>query len=285
MLRQLYYGKSWSVTSRTSRWDNVIPCSPNLGHPGRILGNNLFEALRNSAVVQGVDVGHVFTGLEAMTCPRRQIVMSRLLPLGTVRMDNEAFATWGGDVGAAAAAMVACWDMSRTERARSEDCGYNSMPMALTYYFSRVHAPPEDLEGDIAPFVMRAAELGISCRGSMQRRFNPTRPISQIFAAFYNNTGSRGRTHRNRYQCFAEIIGAQVVGNRIQNRRQLIARYAPAVASFAEAFYAKIMMDIRGYSGPGTSARLVPHGHSVIRLNQHTVNALNLFFNWLQARL
>ncbi len=211
----MYYGKPWSATSQTSLWDDVIPCSSDIGHPQRRLGKNLFQSLHDSAVVGGVDVGHIFTGLESMVCPQRQVVVSRLMSLGTVQMDNEAFATWGGDLGATAAAMVACWDMSNAERARSEDCGYSVNPMALDFYFHQIHAPREDLEGDIAPFVMRAAESSVACGRSSMHAYALTSPISSVFANFYRNSGPAGGTSQNRYRCFAEAIVHRSTGTKL----------------------------------------------------------------------
>jgi hypothetical protein len=284
LLRQMYYGKSWSATSTTNMWDNVIPCSPSIGNPKTMLGPKLFGALWSSATVQGVDVGHVFTGLESMTCPKSSVTVSTLLPLGTVTMDNEAFATWGGDVASAAAAMVACWDMDNTERGNSQDCGNEPMPQGLPFYFITVQSTPEDLEGDIDSFLIRAAENGIPCVGSKMQTFSSSRPISEMFATYYHDAGPSGRTHRDRYRCFVEAIGGKVVGNTIDNRSDLLRKHAAAIESFAETFYLKIMMDARGPS-IGAPQRIIAHGHSVTRLHLHAVNALNLLFDWLDHHL
>ncbi len=284
MLRQMYYGKSWSATSQTDMWDKVIPCSPNIGKPKTMLGPKLFGALWSSATVQGVDVGHIFTGLEAMTCPKSSVTVSTSLPLGTVKMENEAFATWGGDVAAAAAAMVACWNMDDAERANSLDCGNEPIPQGLPFYFIAVQTTPEDLEGDIDSFLMRAAENGIPCAGSAMQTFNPSRPVSEMFASYYHNAGPLGRTHQDRYRCFVEAIGGKVVGKKIDNRSDLIRKHRAAIESFAETYYLKIMMDARGAS-IGVPQRIIAHGTSVTRLQFHAVNALNLLFDWIDHHL
>ena len=139
--------------------------------------------------MQGVDVGHISTGVEAMRCPRPRVVLSRLLPAGTVSMDNEAFATWGGEPGAAAAAMVACWDMSSSERLRSDDCGRRDPPQGLAFYLTAIQAPLEDLEGDIASFVLRA-ELGVPCRGSVMA------PLAQTGSASSEPAHASGQARR-----------------------------------------------------------------------------------------
>lgn len=46
-------------------------------------------------------------------------------------------------------------------------------------------------------------------------------------------------TSKDRYKCFAEIIGATVVDHQIKNRAALIQKYEPGVLSFAWAYYVK----------------------------------------------
>ncbi len=236
MLRQLYYGKGWSSVSQTDKWDNVIPCSPKLGKPEGRLGTNLFEALRNSYEIEGVDVGHVFTGLESMVCPSPEVPF--FLGLTAVAMPNEEFATWGGDLGAAVAAMVACPELG-SSAVTNENCKISgSHP--INYYIS-LHAPSQDIEGDIDPFVIRANQLGIPCAGSSQHPFTPTRPISQIFSEYYNNpSSSLGIARSNRYLCFLQSIGAVVSGKKITNLPAITGPIANRVFDFATAFYFKI---------------------------------------------
>jgi hypothetical protein len=277
MLRQLYYGTSWSSAKggQDPTWDAVIPCSPNLGNPEGKLGKNLFEALRNSHVVEGVHVGHVFAGLEAMTCPSPSVTISRSkYGVGielTIDLSNEAFASWGGDIGAAAGAMTACWMMTDPERAKAKECMQGNTPRGLVDYFL-FHAPPEELEGDIAPFAMRAAEIGIPCSSSAATKFNPQSPISGVFANFYSNQGALGKTSTYRYQCFSEVIGAKTVDGKITNRAELLKKYEPGVLKFAWAYYIKLKKEI-------------PRSDPVVPLLEKNVRgALNLFFDWLSAR-
>src|SRR5262249_26474123 len=148
-------------------WDRVIQCSPAVGDPRTALGAPLFDSLKNSQEIAGVDVGHVFAGLEAMTCPTTDVsfpVAGGLVDV-TANMPNEAFATVGWYLGAAAAAHVAC-DQLGSAAASKDDCGKVAPPQSLRFYFDH-HAPSQDLEGDIDPFVMRASEKGISCGSSL----------------------------------------------------------------------------------------------------------------------
>ncbi len=181
--------------------------------------------------------------------------------------------------------MVACWDMDDSERANSIDCGQQRIPRDLAFYFFNIESPTEDMEGDIDSFVMRAAELGIPCTGSTMQAFNLTRPVSQMFAEYFHNAGGSGRTYRDRYRCFVESIGGTITGSKISNRADLLRRYQPQVESFAETFYLKIMKDARGFSGPGTEARIIAHGDSIIRMQKHSAGALNFFFDYLDAHL
>lgn len=278
LLRQMYYGKPWSATTQDPKWDFVIPCSPDLGNPKNKLGQPLFEALHSTVTIEGIDLGHVFAGLEAMTCPASSVTLEKSkMGIGiklTVDLSNESFATWGGDVGSAAGAFVACWMMTNQERATKgkDECHQGNAPESLMQYFVKRQAPPEDLEGDIAPFVIRAAESG-ACGGSLEQRFTPQAPISSIFTNFFYNRGPTGMTSRDRYQCFAEAIGATVVKGQITNRAALIQKYGPGVFSFAWAYYVNLKKEIP------RSDPLVP------MLERNSRAALHLFFDWLQARM
>ena len=278
LLRQIYYGKPWSATTQDPKWDSVIPCSPDLGNPKDKLGQPLFEALHNTVTIEGMDLGHVFAGLEAMTCPASSVTLEKSkFGMGiklTVNLSNESFATWGGDVGSVAGAFVACWMMTNQERATKgkDDCHQGSAPESLMQYFVKRQAPPEDLEGDIAPFVIRAAESG-ACGGSLARRFTPQASISSIFTNFFYNRGFTGMTSKDRYRCFAEAIGATVVNGQITNRAALIQKYEPGVLSFAWAYYVNLKKEI-------------PRSDPIVSLlARNSRAALDLFFDWLQARM
>jgi hypothetical protein len=271
MLRQMYYGKPWSATSTTNRWDNVIPCSPNLGNPQSRLGTNLYNALHNSAVVSGVDVGHVFTGLEAMTCPQTSVPF--FLGLAAVRVPSEEFATFTGDLGAAAAAHVACNELGAAA-ATEESCGFLAAPQRLAFYFNE-HAPPADLEGDIDPFVIRAGELGIPCTGSLGRSLTIARPISDVFHEYYSAPSSAlGSARPNRYRCVLNALGAAISGNRVTNRTVIAPPLEGRVYEFAMAFY----HSIRGMlTLPG------PRASMGIRINARRV--VDWFLTYLESRL
>ena len=133
---------------------------------------------------------------------------------------------------------------------------------------------------------MRAKTLGIPCSGSQMQTLTLSGNLSTMFEQYYNNIGSASTVHNNRYHCFAELIGANVVSNHIDNRSSLFSTYQPQIESFAMAFYSKIMQDARGRGLPSiiNPGRLIASGMSVIRLSQHSANALEMFFQWLEAR-
>ena len=61
------------------------------------------------------DIGHVFTGLEAMTCLTDTVDLIVGVITYTVEVSNEEFATWVGDLGSAVAQKtVDDLDMLRT---------------------------------------------------------------------------------------------------------------------------------------------------------------------------
>lgn len=283
LLRQMYYGKSWSATSQTDFWDNVITCNENPGDPRKLLHMDLFGALHRSVVVQSTDVGHVFTGLESMMCPSSEVdvdttpIVSDIMDdIANVKMSNEQFSTWGGDLGAAVAAMAACWFMDETQRSSTEDCKGADLMQGLLA-FLKLHAPDEDLEGDILPFVIRANANGISCSGSMGQKLNLSAPISQLFVNFMQSKAASGNA--NRYVCFTEIIGGQITGGQIQNKDALVKTYFDPVFEFAKTFYVKIMVDVHGKIPPH---RVVPFGNTILMMQRHTPMAIRYFLAWLE---
>jgi hypothetical protein len=271
VLRQLYYGKQWSSVSTTDKWDNVIPCSPAIGNPEARLGSNLFHALRDRDEVGGVDVGHVWTGLEAMTCPSSSVPL--LGGLASVSMSNEDFATWGGDLGAAVAGYVACPQMG-SDASTEADCGHSAGTHPLAFYLT-VSAPAQDLEGDIAGFVVRSQALGIPCATSARASYTPTRPMSEVLFDYFSDPSSAlGRAADNRYHCFVQSIGGTVSGRRITNWSTIRGPIAHRVKSFADAFYTKI--------------RGLPHttdaGDRTVMSIQADL-AVDWLLSWLEARL
>lgn len=98
-LRELYYGSDvFDTAACGDRESGTVAML-------RMLDPNLFAALEDSKVTSGVDLGHLFTGLEGMLCPRTSVDFAWYAP--RVRMANEDLLTWSGDIGSAAAGRVA----------------------------------------------------------------------------------------------------------------------------------------------------------------------------------
>src|SRR5262249_14998068 len=153
------------------------------------------------------------------TCPTPDVrfPVAHGLVDAVAALPNEAFATWGGDLGAAAAADVACPQLG-SAAASLDNCGKQAPPQTLRFYFDH-HAPPQDLEGDIDPFIVRAAEQGISCAGSAGTPFIPSRAISDIIAdAYIDPTSTVGAARENRYACMLMLLGATISGKSVTNR-------------------------------------------------------------------
>jgi hypothetical protein len=253
VFRQIYYGKPWS-NAKTSLWDHVIQCSPAVGDPQTKLGTTLFDSLKKSQEVAGVDAGHVFAGLEAMTCP---------VAHGLV------------DVVAAAAAHVAC-DQLGSAAASKDDCGMKAPPQTLRFYFNH-HVSSQDLEGDIDPFIIRASEKGIPCASSPGTPFTPSRAISDIFVdAYINSTSKLGVAHQNRYECMLQLLGATISGKRVTNRAAIKSKFMPQVASFADLFFTRI----KG----GGMTDLSDVGDRT-RMRVDSIEVLDMFIDYLESNL
>ncbi len=287
LFRQMYYGKDWSATSTTSLWDNVITCNVNPGDPRKLLHSDLFEALQKNVDVQGADIGHVFTGLESMMCPSAKVkvddtflVSDMLDDIANVEMSNEQFATWGGDLGAAVAAMASCWYMDDDERKKSKDCEGADLMKGIVG-FLEIHAPDTDLEGDIIAFVMRANVNGIPCSGSLGQTLNLSAPVSELFSKYLSDKKS-GSGQIDRYKCFADIIGANVVNGQIQNKDELVHKFNEPVLEFAKTYYVKIMIDVHGKIPPH---RVVPFGLSMDSMMHNTPFAIRYFLAWIERKM
>jgi hypothetical protein len=271
LLRQLYYSaQSWSRCrgAGCQFWRDAIPCGLALPDPSTALGPVLMRALRASQVVGGVDIGHVFTGLEAMLCPRADVELEVPGPNWTVGMTNEEFATWGGDLGSAAA-----------QKVRDEaDLGLAPRPWSHYIGGAGTLASDSDLEGDIDSYAMRRGLTSTGCGRSFGPRITTLGgPVSQILADYYFATATPvGAARADRFACVAQGLGGRVVGNRIVNKRASSVRdpVAARVYEFAEAFY-KLKWHHGYFASAGIGAWLLSKSFAVT----------DEFFDWLEARL
>lgn len=277
MLRQVYYGRPWS-TSPTEQWREVLPQSPDMPDPRSGGARGLYYALQQSTIIDGIDIGHVLTGMEAVLNPMQQVELEIPGPNYVVNMPNTEFATWGGDLGSAAG--QACADQDTQPPARAD-----------RDYFQDL-ASDADLLGDIDAFVMQRGARGSGGLAGMLQGTGPPAsgtPVSEILRQFYLTSGTpMGRARTNRYNEFASSIGGRISGRTITNRAQLAGPIAIRVASFARLWYAK---EIRNASMPGVGAARAaqilhaPGTALYLRLFSKSLVMVNLFLDWLQARL
>jgi len=284
MFRQLYYGsQTWSVSSNAV-WDDVVKCPQPVGDPQPKLGKPLFDSLQASQEVAGVHVGHVFVGLESTMCPTPNVTASQSVAgiHPTINMSNEDFATWGGDLGAAVAAYVACPALGAAA-ATSDDCFHLPGSPSIFDYL-KASAPDQDLQGDIDAFSLRVQGLGIPCGGSAQKTTAlPPGNLSAVFQDYYNNAGSTlGKAHANNARCFLDALGATLdpTGKSITNRDAIVRRYQDKVADFALAFSYKITKSKSGAFGR-YGANLMGGGP----MYNNSETAVRWFLSWLEARL
>ncbi len=273
LLRQVYYGKPWSV-SRSSQWSDVLPQSPDMPDPRGVVGTgpgSLYHALQSSQEVAGTDVGHVLTGLEALLDPTAQVEIEITGPNLVVGMPNTEFATWGGDLGSAAGQAVADRHLGRTRRSDPD-------------YFADL-ASSADLEGDLDAYVI---QHGARHAGGLAGLFGAAGhpggglALSEVLRQYYLDPASAlGSGRANRYRIFAAAIGCRINGRQIANRRELQWPIAMRVADFAFAWFMKEYRGARGtlgaiwLTGPGLNTEL--------RIKALAMTSL--FFDWLEARM
>lgn len=258
LLRQAYYGGG--------HWPEVIRCGTAAGRRGlgtlRTSQRALHDALIGSKVVSGVDLGHVFTGLEAMVCPTPEVEIEVFGPNPVVAMPNEEFASWGGDLGSAAAV-------------RTHDEVDRGLRRAWSHYFGSPGsmASHEDLRGDIDGYVLRAGLAG-ACAGS---RYTPLPPltarISQILLAYYG--GGPGTNVNDRFRCFVQALGGTISAGRIVNKHALARAMVPSVNSFARTFYLSLVTVPLFAIGP----------LEAINLLRYSMEVSDLFMDWLESQL
>lgn len=267
-LRQIYYGNAaWSI-SQNAVWNDVIPNRPwSPGtNPQTVLGAQLSAALRASQVVQGTDIGHVLTGIDAMLNPR-----DVELHMGPVAMAtglwNEEWATWAGDVGSAAAEFAA-------------DTAGATLRGNLRVYFDDL-AGADDLAGDIDSFAMRAGLRPTAAPPALLKTaMSAGTPLSELLMQYYRITsGSQGSARASRKRSFIAAYGGVLAGSTLTNRPALHAALRPSVENFAGRFFAFTVLR-RGYLGnnppPGLSG-------ATATLAQAVTDTTDMFIDYLLA--
>jgi outer membrane protein OmpA-like peptidoglycan-associated protein len=270
VLRQIYYGsESWSA-SQNAAWNLVIqdhPWSPG-SDPTKALHQPLMSALQASQVVEGTDIGHILTGMDAMMHPQNAM-LHKGTPGVQSTLPNEEWATWAGDVGSAAGE----WVMD----------GYMTTPKPkdLPAFFQRF-AGDADLNGDIDAFAMRAGGGGAATPpAQLMQTISLTGTLSEALLQYFRITGSaRDVAHGNRVRNFVEAYGGVISGKGLSNRAAFVARLRPAVAEFTQLYTLnKLLHSAADPQGPTTTTTMPT-------LLTTAIDAMTgLFVDWLVARL
>ena len=291
VLRQLYYGSgNWS-NSPNAIWDDVINDRPwsEGDNPERVLGSPLFNALKASQVVtdNGVatDIGHLLSGMDAMRQVHdvsatvgsfRGITMSAV-----TSVSNDAWATWAGDVGSAAAEYTV-------------DVAFLNLPQTYLDYYQQ-YASNSDMEGNIDGFTIWTASNTRQIRqGQAFQNLVLNAPVSEVLMNYYRLTNSEeGRLRSDKFKNFVESYGGVVNGGQITNRAAFESRLLPQIREFALLFFGNLMRGVfrnaqpssGGSSSTGTPPRSVSLGSLLSELHIASVEMTRLFVDWLVSRL
>ncbi len=141
-IEAVYPGESWQgIATRIRKcyydgflWDSMIADRSSYGTldwpPAKVEDYKAFATAKNHPELkingESIDIGHVFTGMDAQNFPKTGLIMS------AAGVDGPTGATWGGDVGSA----LAEWDMNENERSKR-----------LEYY--QKYASSDDMLGDV----------------------------------------------------------------------------------------------------------------------------------------
>ncbi|HWT11209.1 MAG TPA: DUF4157 domain-containing protein [Allosphingosinicella sp.] len=268
VLRQIYYGSASWTPQPDATWNFVIPDRP--WSPGRdptpALQAPLMAALQASQDVEGTDIGHILTGMDAMMRPEQ--VLLRAGPFGLrTNLANEEWATWAGDVGSAA-----------TRWAFDTYMGGSNLSPAV--YFQN-WASDADLIGDIDSFALRAGGSGAPPQAQLMARINLGGPLSETLLQYFRITSSAlGTARARRIENFVQAYGGVIRGRRLANRALFVARLRPSVEEFARLFA------IRRLLSPGPNPQRPSTAPPFDSLLVGAIDVMTeLFVRWLEARL
>jgi outer membrane protein OmpA-like peptidoglycan-associated protein len=268
VLRQIYYGgATWTrAGNRNPVWNMVIPTRPWASgtDPTPLLGASLMTALQNSQVVEGTDVGHLLTGVDAMMNPQPVAVSAGRFSYVT-GLANEEWATWAGDVGSAAAE----WAISSFRAGNRADVG--------TFFQS--FASSSDLQGNIDSFAMRAGfNLGSTPPAQLGQTIRLSGTLSEALLKYYRLSGTTlGHARGRRIENFVEAYGGVINNRSLTNRAALVARLRPSVEGFASLFSLQRLAQLNLLNN------ITPAFTTF--LTNGVDEMTNAFVAWLEARL
>jgi outer membrane protein OmpA-like peptidoglycan-associated protein len=268
VLRQIYYGSApWtSKEGRHPLWDEVVTKRPwpPATDPTPLLGARLMRALIASKTVDGIDMGHVLAGIDAMMAPATVRVPGLI---NRSNLLNEAWATWAADLGLA----TSDWAV--------DEC-YSS-PKGNADYYIRRQASDEDLRGDIDSFGLRAGLNAIAGPAQLGQAAHLSGSLSDILLEYYRITKSGpGKVHERRTRNFIEAYGGNVAGGQLQHRDNLEAALQNQVFEMAIRFTQHAVVSAHG--GSFVCAGKDPR--SLYDLNlEKSKSITSRFVDWLSA--
>jgi outer membrane protein OmpA-like peptidoglycan-associated protein len=257
LIRQISYGGPL--------FKQAIPCQIDVGDPEKVISSKLYKALREHEI-DTVDIGHVFTGLEAMVCPSDSVTITKSHISLDIEVANEDFVTWAGDLGSAVAHKIKDEKDNKPKRDIS------------TYFGPGSVAGFDDMNGDIDGFVIRAGLNNINCAGSTKQSLTvPQSKISDLLREYYLGTGlgNDKLSVNTRYSCFVRALGADVSGGHIYgNMIDLRNKVKIATYRFSIPFFMKI----------GGAYAASAQGMDILFLD-YSEQMANIFIEWLDAQV
>jgi outer membrane protein OmpA-like peptidoglycan-associated protein len=255
VLRQIYYGPaSWTLQAgRNALWNRIISSTPwpPGNDPTAQLTPPLMKALQASQTTEGIDLGHVFAGLDAMMNPHPLSFQSF-----TSGLNNEEVATWLGDVASAAAPWAVDTFYGHT---------LDGKPVGSADDYFKRFAGNDDLLGDLDAYAIRAGFSPSSAPSSLVMSSIQLRgPLSDALLRYYRVSQSdQGQARKQRFKIFVESFGGVVSAGSLKDPQALIATLQPKVELCAAVFALKLLSEYEAKFGQRTS----PPGDSRL-LNQ-----------------
>jgi outer membrane protein OmpA-like peptidoglycan-associated protein len=272
LLRQIYYGsESWSKRT-DSHWKEIITCGVKLSSPVSALGK-LLKALHDSQEVEDTDLGHVFTGLEAMCCPRSQVTFHKYhIPI-LAETPNVELATWAGDLAAAVGMKVF----------EEYDQGMPVQDWEKYLLAPGTRAGTADFNGDIDAYAIGASLSGKCAEVSKTAITKIDTPISKLLYDYYINSNTPlSQMRLQRIGCFIQGIGAELWGVVIKNKPTLYDALTHRVSSFARIYYTELRRSKQGLVQSLVNA--YPSGLGT-KIWSNTHEAVTQFVYWIEGQI
>jgi hypothetical protein len=180
--------------------------------PREAIGRPLFEALKASQDVRGVDMGHVLIGMNARASSVAR--EDSVLPGVSGGPTGLEAVTWVGDLGGAAARVAL-------------DRVHNAAAGVDRYFRGNDYGAPSNLEGDVSAHVAGAAALPATAAPELSLPASGL--IADALAAHFLRPHGRDD---GKYQ-FVRMLGGRFAGNLLGDRADVAATMATKLALFA----------------------------------------------------